>query len=420
MLGLLAIALLAQQPYPPPVLLGGPEGPLFSSAAGGAALPSLPFIFAPANGVGMGAECAGTPITGDEGETITFTRSTTSVCTRSDGGLVALSANQPNVQFDTGVLGFLPETSAQNLVLHASDLTQAAWVATNMTTAKTATGPFLVANSATTLTATAANATIFQTLSAASAARVTSTYVKRRTGVGPISITRNGGSSYTAITTAVGAEWGRVTQVNFAGLTSSVLNPVVGFKIDTSGDAIDVYVFQDEAGPIATSIIDTGGTPVTRSPDVATFVNPLSGNTSTQWVMQATGTPSNGGSWGSLSLVRHIVGHIDVTANRIQFFGSGSTGRVSILVNDGTLSKTFQTTNGIGSGSHAATMVNDGGTLTIAFDGVNAVGGITGAGTGIVTTQLPTLSLGGAAGGSQFNGVITKLCIDDRVPARCP
>ncbi len=128
--------------------------------------------------------------------------------------------------------------------------------------AKTATGLDGIANTATTLTATAADAIILQPISLASAARCASAYVKRRTGTGTISFTQDGGSTWTDITSQINSStWSRVQ------ITSTLANPSVGFKISTSGDAIDVDCVQNEAGAKATSPIVTTTTTVTRNAD---------------------------------------------------------------------------------------------------------------------------------------------------------
>jgi hypothetical protein len=80
----------------------------------------------------------------------------------------------------------LVEEARTNLCLYSDDFTNAAWVKSNLTAAKTATGPDGVTNSASTLTATAANATAQQAITSASAARITSMFVKRRTGTGAV------------------------------------------------------------------------------------------------------------------------------------------------------------------------------------------------------------------------------------------
>ena len=130
---------------------------------------------------------------------------------------------------------------------------------------KTATGLDGIANSATTLTATAADAVILQPITLASAARCASAYVKRRTGTGTISFTQDG-TNWTDITAQINSStWSRVQ------ITSTLANPSTGFKISTSGDAIDVDVVQNEAGSVATSPIITTTATVTRNADSLTY-----------------------------------------------------------------------------------------------------------------------------------------------------
>lgn len=96
------------------------------------------------------------------------------------------------IEFDSSgnPLGLLVEEARTNLCLWSDDLTNAAWVKTNATAAKTATGPDGVANSASTLTATADNAGVFQRISSvsSSAARSIGVHLKRRTGTGAVTI----------------------------------------------------------------------------------------------------------------------------------------------------------------------------------------------------------------------------------------
>ncbi len=128
-----------------------------------------------------------------------------------------------------------------------------------------ATGLDGIANTATTLTATAADAIILQPITLASAARCASAYVKRRTGTGTISFTQDG-TNWTDITSQINSStWSRVQ------ITSTLANPSVGFKISTSGDAIDVDCVQNEAGAVATSPIVTTTAVITRNADSLTY-----------------------------------------------------------------------------------------------------------------------------------------------------
>ena len=165
------------------------------------------------------------------------------------------------------LLGFRREAAATNNLLHSRDLGNAAWsTKTNITAAKTATGLDGIANTATTLTATAADAIILQPITLASAARCASAYVKRRTGTGTVSFTQDGGSTWADITAQInGSTWSRVQ------ITSTLANPSVGFKISASGDAIDVDCAQNEAGAVATSPIVTTTAVVTRNADSLTY-----------------------------------------------------------------------------------------------------------------------------------------------------
>ena len=159
------------------------------------------------------------------------------------------------------LLGFRREAAATNNLLHSRDLSNAAWsTKTNITADKTATGLDGIANTASILTATAADAIILQPITLASAARCASAYVKRRTGTGTISFTQDGGGTWTDITSQINSStWSRVQ------ITSTLADPSVGFKISTIGDEIDVDCVQNEAGTWATSPIVTTTAAVTRN-----------------------------------------------------------------------------------------------------------------------------------------------------------
>jgi hypothetical protein len=114
------------------------------------------------------------------------------------------------------------------------DLTNAVWVATTMTTAKTQTGVDGTASAATLLTATGANATLLQTTTATVNTRILEAWVKRVTGTGTVQMTLDGGTTWQTITPGSGAYALCVIS------QASVTNPVYGFRLATSGDAIAV------------------------------------------------------------------------------------------------------------------------------------------------------------------------------------
>lgn len=177
--------------------------------------------------------------------------------------------------------GYLTEGARTNNLLYSRDLTNAAWVKSTMTTALTATGIDGQANAASVLTATAGNATCLQPRTLASAVRSFSAFVRRKTGTGTISITRDGGTTWTDITLLLNTD----SYVRVSIENSTVLNPSCGFRITTSADAIEVDYCQDEAGYVFSNPILTTTATATRNQDFLSY--PVAGN-----VDGATGSAS--------------------------------------------------------------------------------------------------------------------------------
>ena len=209
------------------------------------------------------------------------TTPTANLATRvnASGFIETVADNVPRLDYPLGGIAngcpaLLVEPSAQNLALHSRDLTNVVWVATNITPVKNAVGADNVASGATTLTATAANATILQSLTHASQSRIFSAYVRRVTGTGTIEMTTNGGTTWTAVT--ITSSYTRV-----ACAPQTVTNGAVGFRIVTSGDVIVVDFCQGEVGPVATSAIPTTIQAITRGVEVInkTGVSSLIGQT---------------------------------------------------------------------------------------------------------------------------------------------
>lgn len=200
---------------------------------------------------------------------LTFTRASSGTYFNSSGLLQTAATDV--ARFDntpiTGAsaLGLLIEEARTNVPLWDRDLTNAAWTATDVTVAKTATGIDGVVNSASTLTATGANGTVLQAVTLASSARFQTAWVRRRTGTGTVEMTMDNGSTWTAIVPT--AAWSRLLIP-----TQTLANPTVGFRIVTSGDAIDVDFGQNENGTFATSSIATTTAAVTRAADVCSIL----------------------------------------------------------------------------------------------------------------------------------------------------
>ncbi len=192
----------------------------------------------------------------------TFTR--TSIGTyidRATGLLKNASANIPRFEQE----GVLLEGAATNLALQNRDFANVAHTKTNITAVKNAVGLDGVVNSASTLTATAANGTVFQGITLSSAARTFSIDVRRKTGTGKIEVTDDGGSNYTDVTAMLST-----TKYKRFQITTSQSNPSLGLRITTSGDEVEVDYEGIETGAVASSRIATLAATVTRT---AEFLN---------------------------------------------------------------------------------------------------------------------------------------------------
>jgi hypothetical protein len=206
--------------------------------------------------------------------------------------------------------GYPFRVARTNVVLHNRDFTNVAWVATDITPVKTATGITGVANSASTLTATAGNGTILQSITLASSARFQTCYIKRRTGTGTIEMTMDNGATWAAVT--VTAAWTRVSIP-----TQTLANPIVGFRIVTSGDAVDVDFFQNENGIFATNPIPTTTAAVARAAPSGI----VSGANFSGWYNQTQGT-----------LIAEFMIDGDATSKGIVTLGDG-TANERMLIN---------------------------------------------------------------------------------------
>jgi hypothetical protein len=162
--------------------------------------------------------------------------------------------------------GFLIEGASTNEALHNRDFTNAVHVKTNITPLKDAIGADGVVNSASTLTATAANGTVFQTVTKASAENTYSIDIRRKTGTGIIEISDDAGSTFTDVTSSINNS----TYTRFQ-ITTTQANPSVGVRIVTSGDEIEVDYEGLEVLPFASSRIPTTTTAVTRAADDISF-----------------------------------------------------------------------------------------------------------------------------------------------------
>jgi hypothetical protein len=156
----------------------------------------------------------------------------------------------------------LVEPSAQNQALWSRDLSvSGTWAASGITAVRNAVGADGAASGSTTLTSTAASATITQNISHASQSRIFSAYMRRVSGTGQIQLTTNGGTNWQTVTlTSAFAPFNSGAQ--------TVASGQVGIRMIASGDVIEVDFTQAEVGPVPTSPIPTTTAAVSRAADV--------------------------------------------------------------------------------------------------------------------------------------------------------
>jgi len=191
----------------------------------------------------------------------THTRGSSASYVDASTGLIKTALTDiPRFEHVGGHRAILIEPGATNNLLHARDLTDAVWVETNCTAAKDQVGEDGVINSASSFLATAANATVLQTLVLANADYAYSVSIKRITGTGNIEVTDDNGGTWTDIKAYLSTTaWYRHT------ITRGQANPICGIRIAIDTDKIAVDYNQLEAGKVGTSRIATSGATATRA-----------------------------------------------------------------------------------------------------------------------------------------------------------
>lgn len=198
------------------------------------------------------------------GDTIsgeTFTRSTVGYSHSQSGGLVsnAINAKRDN-HYIGGVRSLLLEDTTTQNILWDADFSNAAWVKTSITPTSGLPDP-TGGSAAFTLTATGANGTVTQSLSAGSSiSRAGAMWLRRRTGTGTIQMIKPDGSGYTTVTLT--SNWLPFSINSTAGTGRNS-----GLKIVTSGDAVDAFISGLDDRQFSTSEILTTTVPVARGAD---------------------------------------------------------------------------------------------------------------------------------------------------------
>jgi hypothetical protein len=145
------------------------------------------------------------------------------------GGVVAC----PSAGIRRSDAGIWLYPSGTVLGLWGADLSNAVWTKTNVTALKNQVGVDGAANTASSITATAANGIVKQAITSTVADRVMSAYVKRLSGSGTLEFSVDNEATWTVV--PVTNAWTRPFIVQLA-----VTNPSISFRIANSGDSFAV------------------------------------------------------------------------------------------------------------------------------------------------------------------------------------
>lgn len=339
----------------------------------------------------------------DPSSLLTVSRASTEYQANASGLLIPFPSNAAAItNFGLGVW-----QAATNVALWSRDLTNAVWTASNVTVAKTATGADGIASGASLLTATAANGTVEQSFTIASAAQCVSAYVKRVTGSGEIDITLNGGTSWTNIASLL-TTTGYV-RVPTAGLSATLANPKIGFRIVTNGDAIAVDFVQLETGTFPTPPIPTTNAAVTRAADAVSLKYSFGAG----YTLFGKGVPYAPVSFSGTQVIFEAS---DGTANnRLLLYRSATTAAPGVNNVSGGTATAIGLAATWGQLSNAALV----GATAVGSQRANFGGTAGGSGTGALPIGLNKLTLGSRydAGLSYWNGIIREVAVFNiRVP----
>lgn len=234
----------------------------------------------------------------------TYTRATNATYFSNGVLQTATSGAQRFPTSSIGVPQGLRLSGAQTeLALWNRDLTNAVWTATTATVAKDQTGIDNAATAASSILATAGNATVLQSITSGSASRLTGAYVKRLVGTGEIDMTQDNGATWTPVTIT-----GAYTFVSIPAAT--VTNPVIGFRIVTNGDKIAVDFVSHRIASFIFDVIATTTVSVVQNAD--SFFFPTTG-----WLSLA------GGAWASTGSGQHATLQTALATNNAGTFGVG-------------------------------------------------------------------------------------------------
>lgn len=360
------------------------------------------FEFAPANGAGMGAACAGTTPTAASGQAINgATRASVAYCTKegvattglTTTSMVQLSANQVRVEAVGTALFVRTEPAVTNIDLRSEEFEDGAWTSTAGVAANTTLSPWnaLTADTLTDASGAAIQSSC-QTIATTSAVKFTfSAYLTAGTlAKASVRITGTGSSTgdCVASTASLASTYTRLgcsSPAAYAGtLTALTVCVEVGTVVGDTGSIV-VIGAQTEATDYMSSYIPTTSAAATRALDIVTtsavnLAPVVSSGCAAMTVLPLSTTVDlsmlvGGGSARYLYLAAPTIRSFDGTNNPTLSAGlvAGTPKRYRATWSASTLA-IFNTTDATtASGSFDGTMTGDG-TLRFAENGIIGVG----------------------------------------------
>lgn len=152
--------------------------------------------------------------------------------------------------------GVTTAKAEENLLLRSQDFS-ATWTLANLTAGSAVTAPDGTATGSS-FTASAANGTLTQSVTAVAGDHTFSVWLRRVSGTGNIDITAHSGGTW--VTQTITSSWARYTVTQT--LTAGARTP--GIRIVTSGDQIEVWGAQLEQRSAATAYTPTTTQPITN------------------------------------------------------------------------------------------------------------------------------------------------------------
>lgn len=380
------------------------------------------FQFALADGVGMGTACSCSAVTGSAGETMTFSRSSTGTCMKgselagiANGDLVTCATDQPRVMAGndgTGALGLSVWEARTNVALRSEEFDNAAWTLLGSGT----TQPVVTANQATApdnnLTAdrvdfgatTGAQRSVIYQVPGLTVTASVSVFVKGVSGSGTMDVCSLGHCTPCAFSSTV---WTRCADegVTWSAGTSPFFGNTSSDNGGTARPAQSVYLWggQYEAGARVSPYIKTAGAAATRATESATFSVASAGATkasiaATLVTPRVAKTTATGLIWYKTDTTDDYVrAHIDSSSKLVCNFRIGGA--------DSTRTSTGSATLGVEN------------RVVCYYDTTNKADCLNGTcETTAATLTLPsytTVRLGATGTGSELNGVVKKVCVDN-------